>query len=121
MVNQEPGAIPGWKLAPLATPPFWLMAGGEASEEPRTSLNTVPAPWAPPPTVAPIKLPSAAWINPTTGPWPSAQACWEQKLYNVVSVPPRVSLKIVPPPAPALAELLAPAVEVVPLRFPSAA
>src|ERR1039457_7264448 len=61
-----------------------------------------------------LRSPLAAWTSPATGPRPSAQFVWEQKLYSVVSVPLGVILKTVPP-------LLIPPPAVVPSRSPLAA
>ena len=40
MVNQDPGTIPGWKLAPLTTPPASMVGGIEsASAKPEASFE----------------------------------------------------------------------------------
>jgi hypothetical protein len=40
MVSQEPGTIPGWKLAPLTTPPESMVGGIEsASAKPEASFD----------------------------------------------------------------------------------
>src|SRR5579872_2873282 len=74
-------------------------------------LKTVPPlPLAPSPPVVPYKFPSAACTSVPEGTEPSAQPLSEQKVYSVVSVPPGVILKNVPP--------IFPPPEVVPYKFP---
>jgi hypothetical protein len=64
------------------------------SEPAGGSTNTVPAPWAPPPTVVPNKVPSGSTCKSAVGNWPSGPV----KVCSVVSAPVFSSLKIVPSP-----------------------
>ena len=83
------------------------------------SLNTTPAPCAPPYGVVPYRFPPWSRTTPTLGSSPSGQLVWVQKLCRTVSLPSEVSLNTTPQPRGGPLHMLdTPPNEAVPYRFP---